>query len=101
MTVRSKTWPLINIRKHTSGEAVCQLCEHNYEDTLQYSIKNFIYYSIYTSQGLMSLLDSRDAVTFLMEVLPRVAEAFDDPSINVRVAFIKLLLKIKATKFMR
>lgn len=49
----------------------------------------------------MSLLDSRDAVPFLMEVLPRVGEAFDDPSINVRVAFIKMLLKIKATKFMR
>ncbi|KAK4291676.1 hypothetical protein Pmani_035511 [Petrolisthes manimaculis] len=52
-------------------------------------------------KGLTYLLDSRDAVTFLMGVLPRVGEAFDDPSTNVRVAFIKLLLKVKATKFMR
>lgn len=52
-------------------------------------------------KGLTLLLDSQDAIPFLKEVLPRIGEAFDDVNVNVRVAFVRLLIKVKATKDIR
>nr|XP_053634810.1 condensin-2 complex subunit G2-like [Cherax quadricarinatus] len=52
-------------------------------------------------KGLTLLLDSRDAVSFLTEVLLRLGDVFDDISANVRVAFVKLLLKVKSSKVIR
>ncbi|XP_042232394.1 condensin-2 complex subunit G2-like [Homarus americanus] len=52
-------------------------------------------------KGLTLLVDSRDAAPFLIEVLPRIADVFDDISANVRIAFVKLLLKVKSSKVIR
>lgn len=52
-------------------------------------------------KGLTVLVDCRDAIPFLTEVLPRQGDAFDDISVNVRIAFVKLLLKVKSSKVSR
>ncbi|KAK7070599.1 hypothetical protein SK128_008960, partial [Halocaridina rubra] len=52
-------------------------------------------------KGLILLLDNNDAVSFLKEVLPRISDSFDDISINVRISFVNLLLKIKSLKILR
>jgi len=52
-------------------------------------------------KGLTLLLDNPDAIPFLKEVLPRIGEALDDVNVNVRAAFVRLLIKVKATKDIR
>ncbi|XP_042859352.1 condensin-2 complex subunit G2-like isoform X2 [Penaeus japonicus] len=52
-------------------------------------------------KGIILLLDSNDAVPFLKEVLPRIGDAFDDINGNVRVSFVKMLLKVKSLKIIR
>ncbi|CAL4148752.1 unnamed protein product [Meganyctiphanes norvegica] len=52
-------------------------------------------------KGLTLLLDNPDAIPFLKEVLPRIGEALDDINVNVRAAFVRLLIKVKATKDIR
>nr|XP_045616163.1 condensin-2 complex subunit G2-like isoform X2 [Procambarus clarkii] len=52
-------------------------------------------------KGLTLLLDFKETVPFLTEVLVRLGDVFDDISANVRVAFVKLLLKVKSSKVIR
>lgn len=52
-------------------------------------------------KGLTLLLDNNDAVPFLKEVIPRISDSFDDISTCVRIAFVNLLLKIKALKIIK
>ncbi|XP_064104732.1 condensin-2 complex subunit G2-like isoform X3 [Macrobrachium nipponense] len=52
-------------------------------------------------KGLTLILDNNDAIPFMKEVLPRISDSFDDISVNVRIAFVHLLLKVKLLKIIK
>ncbi|XP_068208708.1 condensin-2 complex subunit G2-like isoform X2 [Palaemon carinicauda] len=52
-------------------------------------------------KGMALILDSNDAIPFMREVLPRISDSFDDISVNVRIAFVHLLLKVKSLKIIK
>ncbi|MPC13951.1 Carboxypeptidase A4 [Portunus trituberculatus] len=52
-------------------------------------------------KGLTLLLGSADAVPFLIQVLPRLGDVFDDANHRVREAFAKLLLKVKESQALK
>ncbi|XP_063884289.1 condensin-2 complex subunit G2-like isoform X1 [Scylla paramamosain] len=52
-------------------------------------------------KGLTLLLGSADAVPFLIQVLPRLGDVFDDANHKVREAFAKLLLKVKESQALK
>ncbi|KAL7639312.1 UNVERIFIED_CONTAM: hypothetical protein RMT77_009801 [Armadillidium vulgare] len=52
-------------------------------------------------QGITKLLDCPDSGPFITNILPHISSSFDDINASVRISFLKLLLKVKATRFIK
>ncbi|KAB7497693.1 Condensin-2 complex subunit G2 [Armadillidium nasatum] len=84
-----------------SNEEKDELMEKQYQAFLNLLLDPCHFVRIVTVKGITKLLDCPDAGPFITNILPHISSSFDDINASVRISFIKLLLKVKATRFIK